>query len=202
VPALPLLAAVLLASGPAPDLEAVDAAWDAAVAAKDQATFLSRVAPDAVFAGASLLVGRDAIREGWARFFAASGPTLRWRPTGSGLAASGDLGWTVGDAVFEWKEKGLAPTPGRYVTVWAKDGNGRWMAALDGSLEPAPGTPATRKAARTLTSRDGSVEASIGTWKRGKGPDRRTGIFLLVRERRDGAWRAVVETEVADPPTR
>ena len=127
----------MLAAGAAPELAAVDSAWDAAVAARDEAAFLSRVAEDSVFAGGSLQVGRAAIREKWSRYFTPGGPTLRWKPTGSGMAASGDLGWTVGEASFAWQEKGVAPSPGRYVTVWAKDSGGRWVAVLDASLEPS-----------------------------------------------------------------
>jgi ketosteroid isomerase-like protein len=192
--------AVLLAAAPAPELLAVDSAWDAAVAARDERAFLSRVAGDSVFAGGSLQVGRDAIREKWARYLAPDGPTLRWKPTGSGVAASGDLGWTVGDAVFEWKAKDVAPSPGRYVTVWARDAGGPWMAVLDASLEPATGRPSARKALRTVTSRDGALEASIGTWERGEGAGRATGTFLVVKERQAGAWRTLVDSEIASPP--
>lgn len=196
------LSALLLAAGPATDLLAVDASWDAAVAARDEAAFLSRVAEDAVFAGATLQVGRAAIREKWARYFVPGGPTLRWKPTDSGLAGSGDLGWTIGDATYAWKEKGVAESPGRYVTIWARDGSGRWMAILDGSLEPAPPAPSVRTAVRTLVSRDGALEASIGTWRRGSGGGSTTGTFLLVRERRDGAWHTVLESETPAPPAR
>jgi len=198
--ALPLLLAAFLGAGPASELVAVDAAWDAAVAARDQAGFLSRVAPDAVFAGAALQVGREAIREKWARYLADGGPTLRWRPTDSGLAASGDLGWTTGEAVFEWKARGVAPSPGRYVTVWSKDASGRWMAVLDSSLEPASPEKAERRVVRTIVSRDGSMEASIGTWEWGDGPSRKAGTFLLVRERVGGAWHPVVDSQVTAPP--
>jgi len=195
-----LLAAVLHATSPAPELVAVDAAWDAAVAARDEKGFLSRVAEDAVFVGGTLQVGRAAIREKWSRYFVPGGPTLRWKPTDSGLAASGDLGWTIGDASYAWKDKGVGPSPGRYVTVWAKDPGGRWMAVLDGSLEPAPPAPSTRKALRTVTSRDGTLEASVGTWERGEGAARTTGTFLVVKERRAGAWRTLLDSEVAAPP--
>ena len=195
-----LLAAVLHATSPAPELVAVDADWDAAVAARDEKGFLSRVAEDAVFVGGTLQVGRAAIREKWSRYFVPGGPTLRWKPTDSGLAASGDLGWTIGDASYAWKDKGVGPSPGRYVTVWAKDPGGRWMAVLDGSLEPAPPAPSTRKALRTVTSRDGTLEASVGTWERGEGAARTTGTFLVVKERRAGAWRTLLDSEVAAPP--
>jgi ketosteroid isomerase-like protein len=201
---LPLAVAALLCAGPSPgdagDLRDVDAAWAAAVASRDQAAFLSRVAPDAVFAGSALQVGREAIREKWARYFVAGGPTLRWKPTDSGVAPSGDLGWTIGDAVFEWKEKGAGPSLGRYVTVWALGGDGRWMAVLDAPLEPSPPEKANRRAVRTITSRDGSLEASIGTWERGEGPSRATGAFLSVRERQGGAWHGVIDSEVVAPP--
>ena len=200
--ALPLLAAVLAAAGPAPELSALDADWAATVARKDQPAFLSRVAPDAVFSGGDLQVGRETIGQKWARFFAEGGPTLGWKPTDSGMAASGDLGWTVGDALFEWKEKGVAPTPGRYVTVWAKDAAGRWMVALDASLEPASGKPSARIPTRTLTSRDGTMEASIGTWESGEGKSRKTGTFLVIREKTGGAWRVVQDSEVVAPPSK
>ena len=200
-PAGAAIALLLVAAAPAPELEAIDAAWDATVAARDEAGFLSRVAEDPVFAGAALQVGRAAIREKWMRYLTPGGPTLRWRPTGSGIAPSGDLGWTVGEASYEWREKGVPPSPGRYVTVWAKDGEGRWRAVLDASLEAAPGQPAARLPVRTVSSRDGTLEASIGTWARGEGTGRRTGAWLLVRERVDGAWRTVVESEIPSPPT-
>jgi len=200
--ALPLLTAALLAAGPASELPGVDAAWDASVGARDQAGFLSRVAVDAIFSAGTLQVGREVIREKWARFFAEGGPTLRWRPTDSGMAGSGDLGWTTGDAEFAWKEKGVAPTPMRYVTVWAKDASGRWLAALDSSLEPASGKAGKRNTARSLSSRDGTMEASVGTWERGEGAARTTGTWLVVREKRGGTWQVVQDTEVPAPPVK
>jgi ketosteroid isomerase-like protein len=199
-PAGAALALLLLAAAPAPELEAIDAAWDAAVAARDQAAFLSRVAADAVFAGGALRVGRDAIREGWSRYLTPGGPTLRWRPTGSGIAPSGDLGWTVGEASYAWKEKGVPPSPVRYVTVWAKDEQGRFRAVLDGSLEPPAGRGAIRKPVRTVTSRDGTLEATLGTWSRGDG--REAGTYLLIRERTAEGWRTVVESEIPSPPAK
>ena len=199
-PASAALALLLLAAAPAPELEAIDVAWDAAVAARDEAAFLSRVAPDSVFAGGALQVGRDAIRKGWARYLTPGGPTLRWKPTGSGMAASGDLGWTVGEASYAWKEKGVAPSPVRYVTVWAKDEQGRFLAVLDASLESPTGGAPLRRAVRTVTSRDGTLEATLGTWTRGDG--RETGSYLVIRERTAEGWRTVVESEIPSPPAK
>ncbi len=195
-------AAVLLLASQAPVLVKVDSAWSGAVAARDEHGFLSRVARDSVFASGTLQVGREAIREKWSRYFAPEGPALRWKPTDWGKAASGDLGWTIGDAFTSWKEKGVSSSPGRYVTVWAKDHRGRWMAVLDSPLVPAPRAPSARKALHSLASRDGRLEASIGTWERGEGAARTTGTFLVVKERRGGEWHALVDSEVAAPPAR
>jgi ketosteroid isomerase-like protein len=199
---LPLaaLAAALLAAapaaGPESELLAADVAFDAAVAAKDRPAFLALVAEDAVFSGATLAVGRNAVRERWARFFEPDGPTLRWNPTDAGVAASGDLGWTVGDAQYEWKQKGASAPGLRYLTVWRRGPDGRWQAVLDGSLEPAAPGPSTRRPVRTFTSGDGSLEASIGTYERGDGADRKAGNYLTVRVRRDGAWRTILDSEM------
>ena len=158
------------------------------------------MAEDAVFAGAALQVGRAAIREKWARYFVPGGPTLRWKPTDSGLAGSDDLGWTIGDATYEWKEKGVPPSPGRYLTVWSRDRSGRWMAALDGSLEPAPPAPSVRTAVRTLRlprRHPGGVHRHLAARLRRRAT---SGTFLVVREKRGGAWSTVVESRDPLPP--
>lgn len=199
-----MLAAALLAAPPpepTPEpLRAADAAFDAAVAGRDREAFLALVDPDAVFAGATLLQGRDAVWSRWSRFFDPAGPTLRWRPTGGGMASSGDLGWTTGEAHYAWKAKGVDHPGLRYLTVWRQGSGGRWVAVVDGSLEPASRKPSARTPALTVTSRDGAMEAAIGTFTRGAGAGRATGIYLVVRERKDGAWRVVRESEIPDPP--
>ncbi len=190
------ISAALLATGPGSALRAADTAFDAALAARDGEAFLSHVAEDAVFGGRRLLVGRAAIREGWSRYLDPRGPTLRWRPTAAGVATSGDLGWTTGEATYEWREKGVRETGLRYLTVWRRSPDGRWLAVLDGSLAPVPGGRASRReVVRTVKSSDGSLEASIGTWERGDGPSRTTGTFLTVRARSGDAWATVHDAE-------
>jgi ketosteroid isomerase-like protein len=197
---LAMLAGALLAASPAEPLLAADRALDDAVGRRDRESFLALVDADAVFAGATLLVGRDAIWSRWSRFFDPAGPTLRWRPTAGGIAPSGDLGWTTGEARYEWKAKGVSEPDLRYLTVWRRSADGRWVAVMDGSLEPVTPGPFSRKAALTVTSRDGAMEAAIGTFERGEGAARSTGIFLVVREQKDGAWRVVRESEMPSPP--
>ena len=194
--ALALLASAALAASPRASLLAADAAFDAALAARDEKAFLASLDPDAVFGGSTLAVGRDAVAARWARYLAPDGPTLRWKPTDAGVAASGDLGWTMGDAIYEWRSKGDRRPDLRYATVWRKDAGGRWRAVLDAPLVPAPPGEPLRTPVRTLVSRDGSMEASIGTYERTDGGKRTTGVYLRVRRRLGGDWFTVVSSEV------
>lgn len=196
--------ALVAGAGPADPLLAADRELDASVAARDGQAFRALLAPDAVFTGSSsLLQGRDAVWQRWSRFFEPEGPTLRWTPRAAGVATSGDLGWTVGDARYAWKAKGVAPRDSRYLTVWRKGPDGRWVVALDGTLEPVgPGGPSTRTAVRTLKSKDGKMEAAIGTFIRGKGKAGSTGAYLVVRERGEAGWRVAHESEIPMEPVR
>jgi len=77
--------------------------------------FRSWAAPDAfVSQGSGLLVrGPDAIASGVA------GPAVwRWHPVAAGASRSGDLGWTVGEAVIA-PEKGDTSFS-KYLTVWRR----------------------------------------------------------------------------------
>ncbi|HET8724432.1 MAG TPA: nuclear transport factor 2 family protein [Anaeromyxobacteraceae bacterium] len=201
VRALAAAAAAALLAGAGGDgalsaLLAADAAFDRALAARDPATFETHVADGAVFAGKELLVGREAVAARWARYLDPQGPVLRWKPTDAGVAGSGDLGWTIGDARFTWKQKEVDEPGLRYLTVWRKGPGGRWQAVLDGPLQPAPPGPSARTPVRTVASADGSLEASIGTYERRAGDRTTRGIFLAVRERQGGVLHTVLDSEV------
>jgi hypothetical protein len=98
--------------------------------------FRTWAAPDAVsFGGGSLLVrGPEAIGR------AVAGPQRwRWHPVAAGAARSGDLGWTVGEAVIA---RGDETSYSKYLTIWsrARDGSIRFL--LDGgNARPAGGKP-------------------------------------------------------------
>lgn len=65
--------------------------------------------------------------------------TLAWTPIEGGMAAAGDLGFTVG--AWTWTAPD-APSPasrGSYVTVWRQDADGRWRVLFDtGERDPRP----------------------------------------------------------------
>jgi hypothetical protein len=77
--------------------------------------FRTWAAPDAIVSGESglLVRGPDAIASGVA------GPAAwRWHPVAAGASRSGDLGWTVGEAVIA-PEKGDTSFS-KYLTVWRR----------------------------------------------------------------------------------
>ena len=95
--------------------------------------FSNTVAPyGAVFGGSRLVVGPEAVNE----FYGTQngGTALTWRPVFGSVAASGDLGFTVG----EYIETGRGPSGaavqrfGKYLTVWQRQSDGTWKFVVDG----------------------------------------------------------------------
>jgi len=68
--------------------------------------------------------------------------TLEWEPLYADVAASGDLGYTTGPAV--WTDHSSAKRPpyyGYYFSVWKKQPTGEWKVAFDiGAEQPGPYT--------------------------------------------------------------
>ena len=135
------------------DIEAEKAAlrqaetdWAATLAAKDLDGFLSYFAPDAVVLGPHLpaFTGTDAIREWATTSFSFPGFAVTWTTTAVEVAASGDMGYTLGNFTFHVEMDG---TPlddhGKYVTNWKKQADGSWKVVVDAfnsdiEMMPAP----------------------------------------------------------------
>jgi ketosteroid isomerase-like protein len=69
--------------------------------------------------------------------------SLVWHPVAGEVAKSGDLGFTVGNAVFNGlRADGAAVTRySKYLTVWRKQRDGSWKYVVDGgSARPPEGT--------------------------------------------------------------
>jgi ketosteroid isomerase-like protein len=111
-----------------------DKEFNRAVKDKDLEAFRDRVTEDALFFGSALNHGREAVARAWAPFFEPGAKSsLTWEPVRAEVAASGDLGYTVGDYVLRTlgEDGAVAEKTGAYVTVWRKGGDGKWRAALD-----------------------------------------------------------------------
>jgi ketosteroid isomerase-like protein len=62
------------------------------------------------------------------------GSSLAWHPVAGEAAGSGDLGFTVGNAVFTGRRADGAPAIrySKYLTVWKKQRDGSWRYVVDG----------------------------------------------------------------------
>lgn len=71
-----------------------------------------------------------------------SGGTLEWEPSYADVAASGDIGYTLGKYKLTTPgEQGEDIKYGFYCTIWKKQSDGSWMFVFDGGNESPPVTP-------------------------------------------------------------
>jgi len=130
----------LPAGGPVGDFARADQDFSA-LAGRDgaAAAFAAFAAADGVlFPGSGELArGPDAIR----RVLTGGPPSLwHWTPVAGDAAASGDLGFTVGEATIT--AQGDAPIYTKYLSLWRRESDGRIRFIADGgNLRPPPGRP-------------------------------------------------------------
>jgi ketosteroid isomerase-like protein len=114
---------------------AVDAAFSAASVANGSGpAFQQFAAPNAIAVSGDLVFGPADIGVAFE-----SGPNdvISWIPRFSDVAASGDLGFSVGEAVFDFADFGFFYS--KYLTVWQKQNTGEWLFVADlGNSRPAP----------------------------------------------------------------
>lgn len=105
-----------------------------AQSAKDVDKFVAHFLPEGTLAlqGSPTLTGQNAIREAVAPMMKAPGFDLRWNATRAEVAASGDLGYTVG--TYELTMNNAAGVPatdkGKFITTWKKV-DGTWKVLDD-----------------------------------------------------------------------
>ena len=120
-------------------LMAVDADWSKAATKVD--TFVQFLAPDATIAlaGAPAMKGEKTIRDAFAPMMAAPGFSLSWQATRAEVAASGDLGYTIGTYTLKTTNLNGVPVTekGKFQTTWKKI-NGAWKVVEDTGTADAP----------------------------------------------------------------
>lgn len=133
---MPLRRSPLAATGTAGPFVAADIAFARLAADSGAATAFERwAAPDVMLFGAGGVLVRGPAAVGRQ----VDGPAdWRWHPVEAGAAASGDLGWTVGESVIA--PHGGAPSYGKYFTVWVRLADGSVRYTSDGGT-PRPPTP-------------------------------------------------------------
>ena len=118
------------------EILSVDAAFSAtSVAQGSGPAFEQFAAPNAIgVGGGQYIFGPEALGEAFS-----SEPTdiISWIPRFSDAAPSGDLGFSVGEATFDFGPAGTFYS--KYLTVWQKQDTGAWRYVADlGNNRPAP----------------------------------------------------------------
>lgn len=97
--------------------------------------FAAHAAPDAAILSGppSIVVGRAGIHD----VYATLPPSARlvWAPVDARAAASGDLAFTVGTAIFSVVDPATGRTRraySKYLTIWRRQSDGRWTYVVDG----------------------------------------------------------------------
>lgn len=79
------------------------------------------------------IVGEAHVYEAMKPFFAQKGSTLSWLPEDGGISEAGDLGYTYGKYIRQYRTEAGANTKetGRYMTIWRKQANGSYKIEVD-----------------------------------------------------------------------
>lgn len=104
--------------------------------------FRAAFAPDAVW----MVPAPTRLEDAYASRPAPADPRaarLQWEPVISGIAASGDFGFTSGPSVFSLRDGSRPPVYGAYFSVWKRDAQ-RWRVAIDAGIQSP--TPITAQA--------------------------------------------------------
>jgi len=139
-----LAGAFLLACAPAAaaagDLEALaarvrarEAAFAKTMADRDHTAFASFVAEEAVFAGRTVLRGREAVAAGWKAYFEGAKAPFSWAPERVEVIAAGTLALSTGP-VFDPDGK----RTGAFTSTWRLEKDGEWRVVLDSGCPPCP----------------------------------------------------------------
>jgi ketosteroid isomerase-like protein len=86
-----------------------------------------------MFRDGEIVRGHDAIRTLMEPAFAIEGSSLAWEPSEADIAASGDLGYTIGrfESTFVGPDGQQGTRTGTYVTIWKKQSDGTWKVTVD-----------------------------------------------------------------------
>ena len=103
--------------------------------------WVSNFAPTGtMFRDGEIVRGHDAIRTLMEPAFTTEGSALAWEPSEADIAASGDLGYTIGrfESTFVGPDGQQGTRTGTYVTIWKKQADGTWKVAVDIGSNDAP----------------------------------------------------------------
>ncbi|HZX41141.1 MAG TPA: hypothetical protein VFE93_04830, partial [Myxococcaceae bacterium] len=95
--------------------------------------FAAYVAPEGAQMASPIAWGGEAVAAAFAGWEPVE--TLDWAPALARSTFSGDLGWSVGNALYTLRNPDGSvafQSPSKYLTVWARQADGHWKYILDG----------------------------------------------------------------------
>ncbi len=116
------------------ELMRLEREFSAASGREGATAWSSRWAPNGrIYAGGTEGVGPDVVLERMTPMIDEYGDRFTWWPDTAVVAASGDLGYTLGRyaIVGAGEQAGDTIARGHYVTVWQKQRDGSWKIAVD-----------------------------------------------------------------------
>jgi ketosteroid isomerase-like protein len=127
----PSLAAAESLEALAAKVRAREAAFAKAMADRDHAAFATFVSEEAVFAGRTVLRGREAVASGWKAYFEGAKAPFSWAPDRVEVLSSGTLALSTGP-VFDPEGK----RSGTFTSTWRLEKDGEWRVVLDSGCPP------------------------------------------------------------------
>lgn len=127
-------ALVLRGADPRKEMMAADRAFAAETAARGLDGWMSWFADEArLNTHQGILQGKAALRLHYSRMFARKEFTIRWEPTYAEASEDGTMGFTFGSATSSYidEEGKKVERPGRYVTIWRRQADGKYKAVTD-----------------------------------------------------------------------
>ena len=104
-----------------------ESSFAASMARRDLKAFAAHVSPEAVFfSDTAALRGKEAVLEGWRKFFAGPDAPFSWRPETIEVLASGKLALSSGP-VHNPEGKQI----GTFTSIWRRDADGSWRVIFD-----------------------------------------------------------------------
>jgi ketosteroid isomerase-like protein len=125
-PTLPLLGQ---AGAPALRREvfSAESSFAASMTQRDPKAFAALISPEAIFFGdTTVMRGKAAVVEGWARFFAGPAAPFSWKPDVIEVLASGKLALSSGP-VYDPGGRRV----GSFNSIWRQEPNGHWRIIFD-----------------------------------------------------------------------
>ena len=109
----------------AAEVRAAETAFAKTMADRDLEAFSTHLSDETVFVGRTVLRGKEAVREGWKKFFAGKTAPFSWQPERVEVLASGTLALSSGPVMDASGKR-----TGTYNSVWRLEGE-RWRIVLD-----------------------------------------------------------------------